>query len=258
MSKSKKHNVITDLFNDCLKREVFEFTNKEVKIFSGNHEFGNQFDATKFDHSDKLPQVLKDYDYFILHLGGGRHQFVKGIEYGYHAFEPIESLVEFPYQPSLLNETDSSESNVLSIIVNQGILAHFLADTSKAKLNIYNARRSKISPKYYVGEMQIVADKVQIEIDLTSEQNGIVTIFEAKNGFPNNFAVYQLFHPCRYYLKLKEERNLDIRNINSCYVLRYGKKISMYNYNFTDANRLDSIQLLKSEEYRLVRKSIDE
>lgn len=53
-----------------------------------------------------------------------------------------------------------------------------------------------------------------MEIDLTMELHGVVTIFEGKNGFPENFAVYQLFHPFKYFSLLKEEKNWPLNRLH--------------------------------------------
>ena len=97
-----------------------------------------------------------------------------------------------------------------------------------------------------------------MEIDLTMEMNGIVTIFEGKNGFPNDFSVYQLFHPFVYYSKIREEKNLKINEITCCYILRKridgSSVLRFYNYTFDDVNQISSIKLLKNAEYKLLKR----
>jgi type I site-specific restriction-modification system R (restriction) subunit len=74
---SKKDQVLTKLFEICQKRNNYVFDNDLVKDVSKKVGFGNPFDATKIDNKVKLPQVLRDNDFAVIHLGKGRHQFIK-------------------------------------------------------------------------------------------------------------------------------------------------------------------------------------
>jgi len=116
----KKKDIIVKLLDSLIKSEskTLEFDNKMVKAITGE-AFANQFDATKFDNTDKLPQALKDRDFFVVHLGSGKHRFVKGIKLWYHAFEkiPAHSIFDWKYRKSILNETDTSEASILSLAV---------------------------------------------------------------------------------------------------------------------------------------------
>ena len=47
-----------------------------------------------------------------------------------------------------------------------------------------------------------------MEIDMVLEKDGEITILEGKNGFPRDFAVYQLFHPHLYYRELESKHKL--------------------------------------------------
>jgi hypothetical protein len=231
-----------------------------VKQEAHKHKFGNPFDVTKIDSTDDLPQRLKQEDVFIVHLGGGTHRFVKGITTGYHIFAPITSSESFDwkYRQSLLNELDTSESNILSVANNQRIIHDFLYDDIVASPKVYNARRTKVSITYRIGNTKVTAQNLQVEIDLTIELHGIVTVFEGKNGFPPDFAVYQLFHPFRYYADLKTEAQVPIKQLTCCYVLRKQEggvsTLRLYNYTFDDVTTPSSIRLLKKAQYRLVRR----
>lgn len=94
----------------------------------------------------KIPQILLDEDYFILHLGRGRHKFVKGINNGFHSFEDIneDNIFDWKYRKSILNEFDTSESNILSVAGNQRIIHDFLYEAIVASPKVYNARRTKM------------------------------------------------------------------------------------------------------------------
>ena len=98
MRTSKKKLLITNVFEHCQKEGVYTFHNDLVKEINKKIGLSNPFDATKMDDKSKLPQILLDNDYFLLHLGEGRHQFVKGISKGFHTFEKVTDVVDWPYK----------------------------------------------------------------------------------------------------------------------------------------------------------------
>jgi hypothetical protein len=256
----KKQDVLRDLFNHCLTTGNLIFDNQLVKEFTRQHNFGNPFDVTKIDNTDVLPNEMKGQDYFVLHLGKGQHQFMRGVAYGYHTFEPIppERIFDWKYRKSLLNEFDTSESNILSVANNQRIIHDFLYQDIVASPKVYMARRTNITAEYYVNRAAVQVDKLQMEIDLTMEYQGAVTVFEGKNGFPPNFAVYQIFLPFLYYHLLKEQNALPISQIGCCYLLREryadGSIIRIYEYTFANPLDMSTIRLNKCAQYNLIQR----
>ncbi len=257
---SKKKEVIERIFRICQKKNDFTFDNSLVKQMANEVGLANPFDATKWDHSEKLPEILKEHDYFIIHLGGGKHKFVKGIEKGYHRFESIteENIFPWKYRKSILNEFDTSESNILSVAFNQRILHDFLYDDIVANPKMYGSRRTKTSFDYRIGTEQLHAQNLQMEIDLTTEYGGDITVFEGKNQFPEDFAVYQLFFPYFYYYNLKRREKLAVNRINACYVLRKKQNnssvIRVYLYTFDNPQDMTSIRLIKNMQYNLIKR----
>ena len=253
---SKKQRVITELYRLCKERDDFRFNNDEVKAVCAEVGFGNPYDATKWDTSSQLPSALLVDDAFVVHLGRGCHQFVNGISIGYHKFEKVpESLVRrWKYARSVLNNVNSSESNILSVGYNQRIIHDFLYEDITASPRVYSSNRTHIPLNYSVGDHRIAVERVQVEIDYTLEHRGAVTIFEAKNGFPSDFNVFQLFNPVRYYTGLKNERNLLIGSVQACYLLRKGNDLRLYLYTFDDLDTPASIKLLRNAEYTLVER----
>jgi len=207
---SKKNQLLTELFEFCQKQGNYIFHNDLVKDIAKKVGFGNPFDATKIDNKNKLPQVLLDNNFAVIHLGGGKHQFIKGIDKVYHHFEPVQQTIQWTYQKSLLNEYNSSESNILSVANNQRILHHFLfgkdtefedVDVSK-RPKTYFSHRTKTSFAYNFGsDLHIELKNIQIEIDLTMEFQGRIGVFEGGNGKPDSFAIYQIYRPFLYYHK---------------------------------------------------------
>lgn len=256
---SLKKQVQERLLRHCRGSGEYTFDNALVKTISQKVGFRNPFDATKIDSTDKLAPALQKKDFFILHLGEGRHRFVQGISKGYHQFEPIpeNAVCEWPYKRSLLNEYDTSESNILSVAFNQKITHHFLYGNENSDAKVYQSRRTNRSMSYRVGKEEISTSGLQMEIDQTLERKGVVTLIEAKNGFPADFAIYQIYTPFLHFALLKKEKNLPIREINCCYLLRKKRGgnsvLRMYLYTFSDEGDMTSLQLKQCAEYRLIK-----
>lgn len=197
---------------------------------------------------------------FVVHLGRhqrlGWHQFVKGISAGYHRFEdvPEEETHQWNYHRSILNNVNSSESNILSVGYNQRIIHEFLYRDIAASPKVYGSNRTQIPLNYSIGDRRIIATRLQVEIDFTVENLGDVTVFEAKNGFPLDFNVFQLFNPVRYYKGLQETRGLRIEKVEGCYLLRDGARLRLYLYTFDDLDTPASIRLIRNAEYTLVER----
>jgi hypothetical protein len=260
-----KKKVLEDIFDVTVRLGNPVFDNELVKDISRKHGFKNPFDATKLDDLSRFPKVMLDEDYFIVHIGQGRHKFIKGISKAFHEFENITEENQYPwkYRKSILNELDSSEANILSVANNQRILHDFLYEDIIANPKVYNSRRTQISFKYNIDKEEVISDNVQIETDLTLEYQGVVTVIEGKNNFPKNFAVYQIYHPFLYYIEMQKksehrERLSAIKQINCCYVLR--KKVNnitilrLYSYRFINPYDMTSLELMKSAEYSLVKR----
>lgn len=254
---SKKHLVLESLLKHCKEQNDFIFHNDLVKEISKQHNFGNPFDATKLDSSEKLPQSFVDRNICILHLGGGYHRFIEGIDKLYHPFETIQTSIKWKYKKSLLNEYNDSESNILSVANNQRILHHFLfgEDLEFENLDISNRpktyfpHRTKTTLTYFFDTQKIEAKNQQIEIDLTLEFNGTIGIFEAKNGEPKDFNIYQIYHPFLYYYN----SGLNFKEIICVYLVRNNDSLKLWAYTFSEPLCLDSIKFLKSCEYILIR-----
>ncbi len=124
---SQKKLVQQDLFEACQKRGKFVFDNKLVKKMAEKNGFGNPYDATKVDSRSTMAPNVLNRGYCIAHLGKGNHKFIKAARQWFHDFEEIEATtIEWPYRKSALNETDTSESNILSVGFNQRIIHDFL------------------------------------------------------------------------------------------------------------------------------------
>lgn len=128
------------------------------------------------------------------------------------------------YRSSLLNDLEAGEASTLSLAFNQRILHDFLYEDITAAPRIYIPGRTRADLSYWVGNTQLNLTSQQMEIDLTIECNGVVTVVEAKNSFRKDFSIYQIFHPIKYYSQKLQEVELQPQEINACYVLRQKQK----------------------------------
>jgi hypothetical protein len=268
--ENRKKKVLSKIFEICKSKNSFIFDNDLVKTVSRKIGFQNHFDATKLDTKERLPNNLIKEDFALIHLGSGKHTFIKGIEKIYHNFEPIEKVIDWQYKKSILNQYNTSESNILSVANNQRILHNFLFDQDKEfdSVNIekrpktYFPHRTKANLEYNFGEeLNVKLNKVQIEIDLTIEFKGKIGIFEAKNGKPKNFSIYQIYHPFLYYWQAKQKPELEakIKEIVCIYVVREKQEkfdvLNLYAYTFTNPRDITSIKFLKSIRYNLINQN---
>jgi hypothetical protein len=257
---SKKSLVIEELFRISIESENYEFHNDLVKDVSKKFGFGNPFDATKLDNKTKMPEILLINDYALIHIGSGKHKFIKGINRVYHEFEPIQIHIDWEYKKSLLNQYNTSESNILSVANNQRILHHFLfgKDTELEDIDIfyrpktYFPHRTKTSFEYFFGQnTKMELKNIQIEVDLTIEFQGTIGVFEGKNGKPDSFSIYQIYHPFLYYYNANKEKNLagKIKEIICVYVVRKKNKenetLKLWAYTFTNPLDITTIKLIK-------------
>ncbi|GMO51480.1 MAG: hypothetical protein Ta2C_01130 [Candidatus Endomicrobiellum trichonymphae] len=268
-----KKQIIEKIFDRCIKSNNFVFDNNLVKnVIKECNSNTNPYDMTKIDDISKLPETVIKDDYCIVHLGSGKHEFIKGISKVYHTFEKIENneTVDWIYIPSILNDFSTSESGILSLANNQRILHEFLYQDYDVgvvpdEIKMYGSERKRgVCFEYFVSDKKFKFEKLQIEIDLTLENTGYVTVFEGKNSKPKlwteNFNVYQLYNPFRYYYDLKEDKKLNIKKLTACYLVRQKNKsnsiIRLYNYTFEKPHDITSIKLLKKKEYRLKKERV--
>ena len=270
MEKSiTKKNIIEQIYLHCKKNNNYVFDNELVKnIVKSSGSNTNPYDMTKLDDTSKFPDILLKDDYFVAHIGEGKHKFVKGISKAFHTLEPIneDEVIQYPYRPSLLNDYSTSESSVLSLCNNHRITHDFLYSDIVARPKIYNSeRKNKVSFQYYINSEKMEFENLQIEIDSTIEYQGVVTVFEGKNArkgkWIDNFNVFQLYNPYRYYMEIKEKKSLEIKEIYACYLIQQkqqnGTIVRLYLYYFENPLDITTIKLQKKREYRLSRRGFD-
>ena len=72
----------------------------------------------------------------------------------------------------------------------------------------------------------------------------------------SDFAVYQLYHPYRYYVDRAHDGELQgIKVVRTVYVKKVVSAVRLYEYSFPKKQEPTSIELFKAAEYRLTEAS---
>lgn len=260
-SQKVKAQILTEIWTKVkLSPEPFEFDN-EVVTRACVGRYRNPHTLTKLDRLGEVPKSMSDDNVFIVHLGEGRHRFVRGLDAGFHTFEdPKNPPEEYPYTPTLLDELGGGEADMLSRVFNHGVLQLFLygddTESTRIRLPGRTSDSEDNSFSYEVGEQKIDVLQLQVEMDFIVQHGNDVVFAEAKAGpLRKDFAVAQLFMP---FLKLQKLRDrlgspFTIRPVfisqywKDYYAANIPKKkyehIRFHEYQFEEPTKMDSLKI---------------
>jgi len=256
--KSKKHQLIREIFEGLRKidsrSDVLPFNNDMVKELSSRVKFRNPFDATKFDTFESMPTCLKQEGFFVVHLGRGNHAFVKGT--GYHHFEPIQETKIWNPSKSIVSKLGKSEAGTVSTIYNEKIIHDFLCGNADKEIKIHISRRSNVTYDFWIGNNELHADWLQIEVDAFFEADNIIAAVEVKNIKHTNFEIRQVYSSMRYLDRFYRDGIIPKKYKLRFLFFQKGKKNKMdfyrlYEYRFNDWRKMDSIELIKNAQYNM-------
>ena len=134
---SKKNRLLDALVDHCIERDgaskaSYIFDNDLVKRLSIPIGFRNHNDATHIDSKAVNSPRMIEEGLSVVHLGAtytngkrdiARHAFVRTDVF--HEFEAIEKISTVKYSPGPLDELNTSESNILSLVYNHCIIHRF-------------------------------------------------------------------------------------------------------------------------------------
>jgi hypothetical protein len=242
---SKKQDVSEELFR-LSQPQGFRFHNRLVKQVSQDIGFGNHFDVTKIDSAAKLPSSIREQGYYVIHLGGGWHQFVRGVALVFHEFESPAESVDWAYQKIVVNHLSSrSEGTLLSFAFNKGIFQDFLGTTETLQANTIG--RTNATFEFRIGNQSVSVNNLQLEIDYLVYTPSFVAPVEAKTRtgkakLPVDFNVHQVYNSYRYL------KNQGVANVRPLYCLSRQtatqRVFRLYEYRFNDHMRPDSLVLI--------------
>ena len=203
---------------------------------------------TKFDDSERLPNIFKDNGLGI--LPNTRGTYLIGSIKLFHKFEvpstsPIRCITPVLPLESIDYTRIMSEALALNSAYSSGMLSNFLEEES-----LYPTISGRMSSSSFSFEVEgegmrhpISVNNAQIEIDGGYEGESSITLIEAKNHLANDFLVRQLYYPFRRWeaVMRKPVRSVFLTYSNGIYHFR--------EYAFRNTNGYNSIELLKEARY---------
>ncbi len=273
----KKKEVLREVFlhakRKAKNKDFIVFNNNLVRKYAVKYGFGNQFDVVKHNTQATLPEEMVDESYFIIHLGRGKHAFIRGSKCGFngfHLFEniPMKNRIKWRYNPSLMDRLSMSESQTISTVFNDRIIHDFMFGNKDDRILYHAGRRARVS---FTAEacpgLEFDAHSLQLEVDAffempeTDDKPPILATVEGKKTSASEFEVRQLFTVMQYLHKGVEDgllpKNTEIHNL---YVVsdspesksvEWWYHIRIYDYYFQNPRVMSSIKLRKAKEYQL-------
>ena len=204
----------------------------------------------KQDTREDRPQVFRERGLFLLPVRNGAYAIVKGE--GYVNVPPVNSPLQdyisnFPFELET-TRVGNSEMQHLDYAYALSLIRHFVEDDSL----VLTIRGRKYTPafEFIVGEFDIQVRSVQTEVDAGFEGENQVVLFEAKGGNATNTIIRQLYYPFRQWQTYTKKR------VSTLFFQRAGQnEYHIWQFGFDDVNDYNSIRLLKSGRYRIIRQS---
>ena len=196
------------------------------------------------------PSVFVNKGLFILPKKNGSYYIIKGEGYVDvpDITSPIidyESKLDFELESSLVGD---SEMQFLDFAYANSLIRTFMNDSSL----VLTIRGRKYTPpfSFHVGVHSLDTESVQTEVDAGYEGKNSIVLVEAKNFSATNVIIRQLYYPFRQWSEnttkkvcpvFFEKRVIDDENI-----------FYIWQFEFTDVEDYNSINLVKSGRYRIL------
>ncbi len=203
----------------------------------------------KQDTRSDRPTVFVNNELFILPKKNGYYYILKGE--GYVDVPDITTPIQ-EYQSKLDFELESSmvgdsEMQFLDFAYANSLIRTFMNDTSL----VLTIRGRKYTPpfSFKVGANLLDTESVQTEVDAGYEGKNSIVLIEAKNFSASDVIIRQLYYPFRQwsenttkkvYPVFFEKRVINDENI-----------FYIWQFEFTNVEDYNSIQLVKSGRYRI-------
>ena len=202
----------------------------------------------KQDTRESRPKVFRDKGLFILPVRNKYYVIVKGE--GYVDVPSISSPLQdyhsdFPFELAT-TRVGNSEMQHLDHAFALSLIRHFVDDESL----VLTIRGRKYTPKFdfVTGEFDIHVESVQTEVDAGYEGEKQVVLIEAKSGNASNTIIRQLYYPFRQWSSYTK------KPISTLFFQRArGNEYRLWQFGFDNPDDYNSIRLLKSGRYRILR-----
>ncbi len=229
-------------------------TAKEIKAscqnFTETHDKEVRI-LCKQDKREDRPQIFKDKGLFLLPKKNGCYYIIKGE--GYVDVPDITTPI-IDYHKQLDFDLESSrvgdsEMQHLDYAYANSLIRTFMGDPSL----VLTIRGRKYTPQFNfkVNGFDIETESVQTEVDAGYEGRNQIVLIEAKNSSNTTEIIRQLYYPYRQWSENTTKEVVPIffekRTIE-------GEEVYyIWQYRFNDVNDYNSIQLVRSARYRIVR-----
>jgi hypothetical protein len=221
-----------------IKRACQDFKNtaeKEVRILC------------KQDTRESRPQVFKDMGLFILPIKNGEYAIIKGegyVDIPRIEGDPVEYSSKLDFNLDTVTIGDS-EMQHLDYAYATSLIRTFLDDNTL----VLTIRGRKYTPsfRFYVGKHNLEVKGVQTEVDAGFEGKEKVVLIEAKNRQESNVIIRQLYYPYRQWQQATKKKVIPI------FFEKVDKIFMLYQFEFTELENYNSIRLVKSGKFLIVK-----
>lgn len=230
----------------------FELTAEQIKkscqVFTATGDKEPRILCKQDTRSDR-PSVFIDNGLFILPKKNGSYYILKGEGYVDipDITTPIQdymSKLDFELESSMVGD---SEMQFLDFAYANSLIRTFMNDQSL----VLTIRGRKYTPRFSfkVGTNSLDTESVQTEVDAGYEGKDSIVLIEAKNFSATNVIIRQLYYPFRQWCEntsknvypvFFEKRVIEGENI-----------FYVWQFEFTDIDDYNSIQLVKSGRFRI-------
>jgi len=205
----------------------------------------------KQDTRESRPQIFKENGLFLLPKKNGSYYIIKGE--GYVDVPDINSPIE-EYHKKLDFELESSkvgdsEMQHLDYAYANSLIRTFMIDPSL----VLTIRGRKYTPQFSfkVNGFDIMTESVQTEVDAGYEGRDKIVLIEAKNSSATTEIIRQLYYPYRQW---SENTNKVVIPVFFEKRIVNGENLYyIWQYKFSDKNDYNSISLVKSARFRIVK-----
>lgn len=239
--KMKKHNFNKEPFflhaeqiKQCVKN-FSKTSQKEVRILC------------KQDSREDRPQIFIENKLFILPIKNGTYVICKGEGYIdipeiHGECEAYKSKLDFELKSAKIGD---SEMQHLDFAYASSLIRTFLNDESL----VLSIRGRKYTPEFcfdtqYYKNIKVVS--VQTEVDSGFEGKNNIVLVEAKNSDIKNVIIRQLYYPLRQWSIHTQ------KDVTTLFFEKRKNEFLIWEFEFLDINKYNSIQLKRSAKYRIV------
>jgi hypothetical protein len=244
------NNILSHNFNE----EPYILEAKDIKKACQNFTETSQKEVRilcKQDSREARPAVFEQNNLFILPKKNGSYYIVKGEGYVDipDITTPIKDYVSKLDFDLLSSRVGDSEMQYLDFAYANSLIRTFMDDPSL----VLTIRGRKYTPSFSftVNGFNLDVESVQTEVDAGYEGRESIVLVEAKNSETSNTIIRQLYYPYRQWHENTGKKVFPLffekRIIN-------GEQIYyIWQYEFTNPSDYNSIHLVKSGRYRIVK-----